>query len=194
MTWTIWPAGVLGPVVGWIRFSVTAPLVAALLAAPKGGWSKPQTWAVIAACGAVLGVAFAKIPTRRLVYAALNLMFAVMLVLWAEFWRSVAGFWWAALGGLTGGLLLFASDAVARWGLSRLAVDNPGDCEVSASIEVGVLWGFVEASTPAIVGLNDGSQVSLSPGHRYAWWLGAEPKEPRELLVAMDSGGDFSAN
>ncbi|MYH71446.1 MAG: hypothetical protein F4015_01315 [Acidimicrobiia bacterium] len=194
MTWTIWPAGVLGPVVGWIRFSISTPLLAVAITVLKGAWSQPQTWAILAACGAVLAVSFAKIRSRRSVYATLNLMFAVMLVLWAEFWHSMAGPWWAALAGLTSGVLLVVSDALARWALSRLAANDSGGCGVSARVEIGVLWGFVDASTPTVMGLNDGSQVRLSLGYRYVWWLGTESKEPLELLMAIDRGSDFSAN
>ena len=194
MTWAVWPAGVLGPVIGWIRLSITLPLVAASLATLKGAWSQPQTWAVLAACGAVLSGTFARIRTRWPVYAVLNLTFAAMLVLWAEFWHSVTGVWCGALGGLTGGVFLIASDSMARLILCRLAGDNPVDCTVSAVIEIGVLWGFVEVTSPTIVVLRDESNARLAPGCRYAWWLGAESKEPRDLLVAVGGGGESSAN
>lgn len=190
----MWPAGVLGPLVSRMRFSLFIPLLTAMLALSTGRWSHWAIWAILLLCIALLVIAVSSIPTRRLFLVEVNLVFAVMLFIGGLLWNSLVGSWWGVATGLSGGLWLLAADRLARWGISRLAVDNPGGCRGSASIEIGVLWGFVEASVPAILGLNDGSLVRLPPGHRYAWWLGAEAKEPRELLVAIDTGGDFSAN
>ena len=189
-----WPAGVLGPLVGWIRFSVFVPLLVAMLALSAGRWSQWTMWAILVLCAALAVIAVASIPRRRIVFLELNLMFAAMLFTGGLLWSSLVGGWWGAATGLSGGLWLLAADRLTGWGLDRIPVDNPVDGAVSASIEIGVLWGFVEASTPMIVGLNDGSQVRLPPGYRYAWWLRANAKEPRELLVPIGSGSDFCAN
>ena len=193
MMWTTWPAGLLGPVVGWIRLSIAIPMLAAMLAAASGGWTDPLKWSILLACAAVLHIALRATHRRRAVYAAINLMYATLLLVWALFWKSLAGNWWALLTGLTGGLILVGWDGLTRWGLARAAVDKPGDNPLAVTIDIGALWGFAEATTPTVLGLKDGTHVVLQPGYRYVWWLGAEPKEPAELIIPIE-GDDFSAN
>ena len=191
---TTWPAGLLGPVVGWIRLSIAIPLLAAMLSAASGAWANPVMWSILAGCAAILHAALRRTRCRRAVYAAVNLVYASLLLVWALFWKSLAGDWWAVLTGLTGGLTLLGWDGLTRWGLARAAVDDPGDHSASVNIDIGTLWGFAEASTPTVLGLKDGTHVVLRPGYRYAWWLRADPKEPCELILPIDNGEDFSAN
>ena len=121
-------------------------------------------------------------------------MHASLLLVWALYWKSQAGNWWAVPTGLTGGLTLLGWDGLTCWGLARAAADNPGDHSASVSIDTGALWGFAQASTPTVLALKDSTHVVLRPGYRYVRWLRAEPKEPCELIVPIDNGQDFSAN
>lgn len=191
--WATWPAGVLGPVVGWIRFSVTLPILAGALAAASGSWADLKTWAIILVCAAIVHVALDKVHRHWAVFAAINLMYAALLFLWGHFWNSVVGNWWALTTGITGGLVLVAWDGATRWGLARSSAPRPASESVAVAIDIGVLWGFVETSSPTLLGLNDGTHVELSPGCRYVWWLKAQAKEPSELLVPIEHD-DFSAN
>ena len=90
MMWTTWPARLLGPVVGWIRLSITIPMPAAMLAAAFGGWADPVMWSILLACAAVLHFALRAAHRRRAAYAAVNLMHASPLLIWAPFWKSLA--------------------------------------------------------------------------------------------------------
>ncbi|WP_420435201.1 hypothetical protein [Candidatus Poriferisocius sp.] len=151
-------------------------------------------WSILVGCTAILHAALHRTRRRRAAYAAINLVHASLLLVWALFWKSLAGNWWAVLTGLTGGLILLGWDGLTRWVLARTAVDDSGDHSVSVSIDTGALRGFAEASTPTVLSLKDGTHMVLRPGYRYAWWLKADPKEPCELILPIDNGEDFSAN
>ena len=192
--WTTVARGAFGPRGAGYASPIAIPCWRPCSQAASAAHGRPVMWSILAGCAAILHAALRRTRRRRAVYAAVNLVYASLLFVWAMYWKSQAANWWALLTGLTGGLILLVWDGLTRWGLARAAVDNPGDHSVSVSIDIGALWGFAEASTPTVLGLKDGTHVVLRPGYRYVWWLRADPKEPCELIVPIDNGQDFSAN
>ena len=120
------PATVLGPVIGWMKWTLFLPMLVAMLAVLRGGGvSGWGVWAMLAVCSAVAAASAARVPWRRGAHLGLNFWFALTLFLMEVFWDGIVGVWSGVLGGFFGVCALFGADWVARWGLARLPLGAP---------------------------------------------------------------------
>lgn len=185
-----WPAGVLGPVWRWWRWSIAVPLGAAMTVLSDGSW--PGSWADHALVGVlclVAVVAAGRLPVLRAGYLGMNLVFASLLFLWLAFWSAVVGGPFdAALAGATVYGFLAAADWLSRRGLDRFAYIDP-DVLVLVTIHKGVWWGTVDTATPVMLRLVSGATVMLWPGYQYVWWRRDEDLAPADLEATV--GGFF---
>ena len=186
------PAGVAGPVIGWMRWSLFLPMLAAMLVSLRGGglagWG---VRAMVLACAAAATASAVRVPWRRALHIGFNLWFALTLFLMEVLWDGIIGAWPALAAGILGACALFAADWMARWGLARLPAGGPKDGPMGLWFHSGPLAGFVVADMPVLLSLANGKGVMLRPGYRYVWWVSARGWEPDEIgAVASTGPGD----